>query len=268
MKTHPFHHPDISLTVMRRRAAGFFLDCIATYAQFALTRGRSGLAAGCFSSDSAYRSAVQRLRKAGVVVYRNRRDGSRVITLSGRGYKVPDELRPDRFWNRRWDGLWRVLVYDIEESERGFRDGLRRYLYQLRMGYLQHSVWVSARDIRPAYDDLQAALNVESVSYLFECRTVLSRESRDIVLDAWDFDTLREDQARYIEAWSSGREKLRSSLSDLELGALLRDEMLHYTDIMRRDPLLPRELLPDGYCGMEAHAVHQSFVKEVARRTK
>ena len=250
---------------MRRRAAGVFLDCIASYAVFAVSRGRRGLANGCFPTNCAYRSAVQRLRRAGVVVYQKRKDGSRVIALSGRGYSVPDELRPDRLWNRRWDGLWRVLVYDIEEGERGFRNGLRSYLHRLRMGYLQDSVWVSPRDIRPAYADLQTALNVESVSYLFECRTVLSRKCDDIVRDAWNFDRLKEDQSAYIEAWSNGREKLRSNTSDMELGSLIREEMMHFTDVMRPDPLLPRELLPDGYCGMEAYAVHQSFAKEVVR---
>ena len=265
MKTLSLHHPDVSLTVMGRRTAGFFLDCVATYAEFLVSRGRCGLVRGCFPSDGAYRAAVQRLRSAGVVVYRKRHDGSRVIALSGHGYAVPDELNPERLWNKRWDGLWRVLVYDIEESERGFRNGLRNYLQRLRMGYLQQSVWVSPRDIRPAYADLQAALNVESVSYLFECRTVLSRKSHDVVDEAWDVDRLREDQEAYIHTWSDGVGKLRQSLSTEEIGSLMREELLHFTEVMRRDPLLPRDLLPSGYRGMKAYGVHQAFVKALRR---
>ena len=186
-----------------------------------------------------------------------------MIALSGRGYAVPDELRPDRMWNKRWDGLWRVLVYDIEESERGFRNGLRKYLRQLRMGYLQQSVWVSPRDIRPVYADLQATLNVESISYLLECRTVLSRKSHDIVHEGWDFNRLNESQKAYIEEWLNRREKLRAGLPDAEFGSLIREEMLHFTAVMLEDPLLPRELLPDGYLGMKAYAVHQAFTKTV-----
>jgi phenylacetic acid degradation operon negative regulatory protein len=266
MKKPLLHHPDISLPVLRRRATDFFLDCVMAYTQFAMTRGRSGLASSCFSSNTAYRSAVCRLRKAGIITYRKRRDGARVIALSGVGYTAPDELRPDRLWNSRWDGLWRVLVYDIEEKERGFRNGLRKYLSRLRMGYLQQSVWVSPRDLRPAYADLHTVLNVEAVSFLFESRTVLSRESRDIVLQAWDFDGLQTQQRAYLDTCAHLQEQVHSGrLCDEELSGLVRQEMLLYLDVMRPDPLLPRKLLPSGYCGMEAYKTHRAFVDAACR---
>ncbi len=110
---------------------------------------------------------------------------------------------------------------------------------------------------------------MESVSYLFESRTVLFRSSQDIVLEAWDFEKLGEIQGAYVATWSRERDRVSSGLvGDAELGALARDEMLCFTDVMRHDPLLPRELLPKGYSGMDAYAVHRAFVKAVLRRAK
>ncbi len=137
------------------------------------------------------------------------------------------------------------------------------------MGYLQQSVWVSPRDLRPAYADLHTALNVESISFLFEARTVLSRESRDIVLQAWDFDGLQTRQRAYIDTCTRLQEQVYSGrLCDEEIGGLVRQEMLIYLDVMRPDPLLPRKLLPAGYCGIEAYESHRAFVDTVCHYMK
>lgn len=44
---------------------------------------------------------------------------------------------------RRWDGKWRVTLFDIPEKNRAFRDILRGHLRVLEFYKLQHSVFVS-----------------------------------------------------------------------------------------------------------------------------
>ena len=66
---------------------------------------------------------------------------------------MPEELRPEKFWNRKWDGIWYVLAYDVPEPQRSYRESLRRFLQRLRMGGLQGSGWVSPRGsdaVRPS----------------------------------------------------------------------------------------------------------------------
>ena len=43
----------------------------------------------------------------------------------------------------KWDGNWRVVIFDIPESKRASRDALRRYLRQNNFVKLQNSVFVS-----------------------------------------------------------------------------------------------------------------------------
>lgn len=44
---------------------------------------------------------------------------------------------------KRWDKKWRIVIFDIPEKDRIFRDILREHLRNLRFYKLQHSVFVS-----------------------------------------------------------------------------------------------------------------------------
>ena len=44
---------------------------------------------------------------------------------------------------RRWDGKYRVIIFDIKEYKRQTRDKLRSWLYHLGFVRLQNSVWVN-----------------------------------------------------------------------------------------------------------------------------
>ena len=44
---------------------------------------------------------------------------------------------------KKWDGKWRLVLFDIPEKDRVFRDILRKHLKTLKFRKLQHSVFVS-----------------------------------------------------------------------------------------------------------------------------
>lgn len=49
-----------------------------------------------------------------------------------------------RFKNpKQWDKKWRIVLFDVPERERKFRDVLREHLRELKFYKLQHSVFVS-----------------------------------------------------------------------------------------------------------------------------
>jgi len=43
---------------------------------------------------------------------------------------------------RRWDGRWRLLIFDVPESRRSVREKIRRTLRAIGFKQLQQSVWV------------------------------------------------------------------------------------------------------------------------------
>lgn len=261
-----FHHPDISLPVIRRRATEEFLDLMAAYGKMVAERQFDNFFATCFPSTTARDSAAYRLRKAGVIAYQRAKDGSRVLRLAP-GRPPRDVFDPQRLWKRPWSGRWSVLTYDVAEEERVFRDSLRRFLKRLRMGCLQKSVWISPDDIRPDYDDLRQTLQIDFVAYLFEARTVLGRRAEDIVRSAWDFARLRDQHGWYL-GFVERHHKLvlLPKTSASAVNALAREEITAYLTAMDSDPLLPRRLIPVGYTGFEVFDAHQRFVRAVRRR--
>ena len=46
----------------------------------------------------------------------------------------------------RWDGKWRLLIFDIKEERKNTRDKIRRTLIQIGFIRLQDSVWVYPYD--------------------------------------------------------------------------------------------------------------------------
>ena len=48
---------------------------------------------------------------------------------------------------KKWDSIWRIIIFDVPESKRRDRDFLRRELKWMGFKELQHSVWITPYDI-------------------------------------------------------------------------------------------------------------------------
>ena len=84
--------------------------------------------------------AKYRLKQAGLVIERG---GRLHLTSAGhthiekilmREYRIPEPVR--------WDGKWRILMFDIREKRRRVRNRLRTLLQGAGFVHLQDSVWV------------------------------------------------------------------------------------------------------------------------------
>lgn len=88
--------------------------------------------------------AFRRLESRGLVA-RNAATNRFELTKNGERYtrrlKEKDSLMPQRQQKRKWDGRWRIIVFDIWERRRGVRDQLRRTLVRIGFKRIQNSVW-------------------------------------------------------------------------------------------------------------------------------
>lgn len=95
--------------------------------------------------------AVNSLYKSKLVSAKKNSDGSHTLVLSDRGKKhvLRYNLRTLRLKKApRWDGRWRVVLYDVPEAERSLRVDLCHTLHRLGFYELQHSVWVYPYECR------------------------------------------------------------------------------------------------------------------------
>lgn len=268
MNSDNFHDPDLSWGLFRRRFGDELLHLFEGYLEVLATRGRSFTWNHSFPDRHKYRAAVYRLKKDGLIAEKGRLNRAPSLILTPKGEeRIRPEMRPERFWKKRWGGTWYILMYDVPESERSYRNSLRGFLARLRMGCLQKSVWVSHRDIRPEFADLQDAASIDNYAFLFEAQTLLGMEPHQIVYKAWHFDELEQEQRWYCDYAKGKISKLiAGKIEEKELETVAREEMSAYLTAMEKDPLLPGELHPSGYFGRTAWNLHVELTREIGHR--
>jgi len=79
-----------------------------------------------------------------------------------------------KFHDQKWDGMWRIIIYDIEETSRTLRNRLRSKLRQLGFNIVQKSVWFAPY---PIENELEKFLKEEKLwEKIMIFKTELSRE--------------------------------------------------------------------------------------------
>jgi DNA-binding transcriptional regulator PaaX len=114
------------------------------------------------------RKWIDMVEKNGRIFYRVTPLGAKKISE----YKFK-ELKISK---KDWDGLWRVIVFDIPEEERYGRDALRDKLKYLGVYSLQKSVFVYPFDCEQAIMTLAGFYNISDYIEVFLARSVGRRE--------------------------------------------------------------------------------------------
>lgn len=110
-----------------------------------------------------YRTAFGRLAAQGLITFEKKDDKSYArITDAGRN-NLAFELEKgklDLSKKRRWNGRWRVIIFDVPERRRRTRDRLRLFMKELGLIRLQDSVWVFPYDCEDFVALLKAELKI------------------------------------------------------------------------------------------------------------
>lgn len=92
------------------------------------------------------RETAYRLKKKGLLAWNAENDR---LELTRKGREAVSRIRMGLLEipkPRRWDGRWRIVIFDISEKRRGLRVRVRHLLQQLGFLRLQDSVWVHPYD--------------------------------------------------------------------------------------------------------------------------
>jgi phenylacetic acid degradation operon negative regulatory protein len=172
-------------------------------------------------------------------------------------------------WRRRWDGRWRLVLFDVTESRRGLRDKLRYYLRNHGFGYLQNSVWITPDPVDEERGYLaDGPVDVESL-ILLEASPCAGETDSQIVAGAWDFDAVNRRYDKYDQVLTRRpRGRLDSESAAGTFRRWLREEMSAWQGAVELDPLLPECLLPAVYAGREAWNHRLEAMTEAADQIK
>ena len=93
-------------------------------------------------------NSIKRLKEKGYIYFEITEKGN-FIRLTEKGKKKLDNFKLLGYKLKkpnRWDGKWRMLIFDIKEERKGTRDRIRSTLNRLGFLRLQDSVWVYPYD--------------------------------------------------------------------------------------------------------------------------
>ncbi len=200
---------------------------------------------------------IERDSKAAERVYRLTERG-RLHVLGGRD--------PEVQWTRKWDGRWRMVLFDIPRRRNVARVKLRRYLVDRGFGCLQHSVWVTPDPLRSEREILRdGKVNAASL-LLLDARPCAGESDAEIVEASWNFEAINERYLQCRRVLSELPKKQISGSGDAEaLRAWADEERGAWRTAAQSDPMLPECLLPKGYLGRKVWAQRVRVLKKAAR---
>lgn len=99
--------------------------------------------------DRRYRSsyyvqnAIGKLQKNGLLRL-DKKGSTSLARLTGEGERELEKYtaESETLKPKKWDGKWRLVIFDIKETKKGKRDRIRRNLVRFGFEKLQNSIWV------------------------------------------------------------------------------------------------------------------------------
>jgi len=197
----------------------------------------------------SYRDLVKRMTKEGHV--------QRVLIEGMVHFRITQKGRQQLIKNypaikmreKKWDGFWRVVVFDVPEEKRKERDALRLQLKKLGFGRLQDSTYLSPYDFgKPFLAFLQTKGLVGKV-LLLESKQRHLGNPKKLAERVWGLKELAKRYEKIVDRLST-----RFGIKDrVKREEFLKKACQNYMQILMDDPFLPKELLPAKWPGDEAH---------------
>jgi phenylacetic acid degradation operon negative regulatory protein len=215
--------------------------------------------------EQAVRSAATRMEREGWL--RSRREGRRSyyrLTERGRRLIAAGRERIFREPGEGWDGCWHLLLLSVPEPRRELRDRMRKELAWLGFGSVGNGVYLSPRDQRREVFELAARYHLAERMQLFRAESEWPDEPRALVGRAWNLEAADRWYATFLVRYQpeferDERRHQRGDLDDAHAFAA-RFGLIHE---FRRwpflDPGLPRQLVPEGWHGLDAHDLFRRY---------
>lgn len=251
-----------------------FGDYLLRYEEPVWTGGLIELLGQLGLSAMAVRIVLSRMaRKGWLTVERHGTRSSHGLTARGRKLL---EAGSERIYHPpqdgKWDGSWQLVAFSVPESRRRLRDQLRTRLTWLGCGSLTPGLWITPHDVRAAVADIAETLRLTRNVEVFSGRHLGFADAAHLVAQCWDLPEINRRYEAFLTRWRGSLDHCRRcGLSGAKAGVhrpctdgadcfQRRFLLVHeYRTFPLADPYLPHELLPEGWQGVAAATLFQSY---------
>jgi DNA-binding transcriptional regulator PaaX len=155
------------------------------------------------------------------------------LRLGIEGKRVIEGFVPVRKYRQtKWDGLWRVIIYDIPESGKSKRDQLRAMLQKYGYGLWQKSVYLTPHPVTAAITGWLKEHHMFGQVICMESKQVSGIENRELA------DLIFRSRER-LALWQQLVKDGNRVIND---GRGESTWIGRYEDYLMKEPWLPREL--------------------------
>lgn len=167
--------------------------------------------------------------------------------------------------NKKWDGKWRVVIFDIEEKERKNRDFLRVKLKELGFGMIQKSVWISPYNFAVDFREFIKSFGLADQVFVIEVSQLLAGNIKNLVDKIWSLEKLNDeykkifytatklhDRMKQLKAERKEEKRKNSEIDNINndnAQSEIKKIRQEYFEVLQKDPCLPKELLPEDWYG-------------------
>ena len=212
------------------------------------------------------------------------KEGEVFIRLTSRGSnKVVRDFPFLSFQNKKWDKKWRVVVFDVEETNKQIRERFRSKLKELGFGMLQKSVFITPHDVLADFAELAESQGLSDFVYVMEVSYIAVGDVKTLANRVWNLERVNNAYLKLIEKIEENHlTRTRGRMIQLNhkksgernhnhsenngnvknYEELVREIRQKYLGILLQDPFLPKDLLPYDWAGEKARLLIKSLKVE------
>lgn len=221
-------------------------------------------------TERAIQAALSRLEKVGQI-RRVNRGGEAFFSLTDEGRaQVPDSPHRLKRKERRWDGRWYLVNFDIPEKDRRMRNLFRQYLVSLGCGRMQKSLWISPYNLSRSIESTINEMGLEKYVETFSAQHLGRSDGRTLASWIWKLEKVKGRYSEFIDHYnpllSRLKREARAKGQETKLLRLKRKIEKDLAQILRDDPQLPDNLLPSDWKGEEAYRLFEECYRLILSR--
>jgi len=188
------------------------------------------------------------LTKKRLLTY-NKRKNIFTAEITNFGKKRLLQKFPQYYQKRPWDKKIYLITYDIQTKANTKRDKLRRFLNQIGCKLLQESVYLTPynpRQIISEFDNKYKIPGTIIVSDMGQDGGIGETDIKDVLVKLYTLESVNDRYEKFI---ATSKKK----------NIVLKSLMFEYLSILKDDPQLPFNLLPEGWYGDKAYNIYEKL---------
>lgn len=174
------------------------------------------------------------------------KNGKPYFRLTGKGKKkLVRDFRIDRWQRKKWDGFWRLVVFDISEKAKYTRDALRDKLKELGFGMLQKSIYLTPFNIERDIAEFLDNQKLLGRAFVLTARHRFMGDAKKLANYVWRLEELDEKYNKLLKKIK----RIERIEDQKKREEKIRQLRLAYFQLLLEDPFLPFDLLPKSWLG-------------------